>query len=146
MYKQGLCTLLQDSDESRYLFGQIQNLVSALSLAGLEASRLLQLHLQLQLERGLEIPSITETYLRQFFSLVLGAGRLGPVDTEIKKSFDVNYKPLRSGTLRPPAYSNGIYQSLTYFIKGYKVNLDNHLEKQWKTAAKKHARFLSFRV
>jgi hypothetical protein len=127
VYKQGLRTLLRPCSEAVALERSIQDVVRSLSQAGFEASRLLQLHLQCLLESQEDIPQLNETFVRQFFSLVLGTKAPEDVDERLRYTFCGLYLSCR-GALYPSATCvTGSSQCLTYLVKEYVVNMNNHI-------------------
>jgi hypothetical protein len=106
VYKQGLRTLLRPCRESAEFEQTIWTVVRSLSQAGFEASRLLQLHLQCLFEAGEDIPQLNETFIRQFFSLVLGTKAPEGVDDRLRHTFCNLFRPLRGASDPPPPRPN----------------------------------------
>ena len=102
VYQQGLRTLLRPRRESAELERTIGAVVRSLSQAGFEASRLLQLHVQGLLESGEDIPQLNETFIRQFFSLVLGTVAPEGVGDRLRHTFCNLYRPCRGESYPRP--------------------------------------------
>jgi hypothetical protein len=142
VYKQGLRTLLRPRTESAQLEQRIQAVVRRLSQVSFEASRLLNLHVMHMLEAGEELPLLEETYIRQFFSLILGSLTPEGVDDRLRHIFCTLHLQCRCASYCPTEKILGSSQCLTYLVKEYVVNLNNHIPEQFKSSAKRIVRQL----
>ena len=95
------------------------------------------------LKAGEELPPLDETYIRQFFfSLTLGTLVPEGVDDRLRQPFAPLHLPCRSELYPPIEYVPGSGQCLTYLVKEYVVNLNNHILLHFKSSTRRIARQL----
>lgn len=119
--KLGLNNFLKNKELSPIINTRVQQVTSI----AFNASRLLNLHLLRCFENDLDVPVLTDKYIRQVFSIVQkNSSNFNFKDSydqellETNKLFDYNVVSIKNST-----------QMMTIFTNGYLVNLNNHVEK-----------------
>jgi hypothetical protein len=125
--KMGLRTILKD----RSLELKLQNIVNNVTKLCFHSSRLLNLHLLKMFSTGAKLSEkINETFIRKFFFIFIKNEKS---DLLIKETFDIYVTNISHHWLLQSNDFINCSQILTYTIKSYLVNVENHLKSvYWK--------------
>src|SRR6478672_5831196 len=129
VYKIGLEKLCKKQHKPDIL-DSVRAAVTNLTQIAYEASRFLHLYLTNELENvepNVEpnVDIFDRTKLRPFFT-IMALETKGNTPIWLREFFQTHYLPCRSASL-PRANTKGLGQCITYLVKEYLVNLENHV-------------------